>query len=533
MADHRVRRSRPVGATPEYDPGTKPSLRRKVKAFIARQFRTIRSWFPTITFVKKKQQPHYFDFSVPPESIGIRQRRGFVVRPNRQHLVRGPEQQGPGPINPEAVRMQRAVTEAATGCSQNGSIPESLVTTYRNTVESVAIGGDEIFDSFSDVIRGARQEVLIQTFSWEPNSPGVQKHIIPALRALQREAHQHPERFRLPLKIKILVNQARGPAAKFMKRKKGNRAPTIENLLPGFKPDRRLLDVRGGVHANRLTDGLHSKTVVADGCRAAITGANIQRRNHAGTEGRGLAAYDTGTVVRGEVGMALRSGFMHNWVRGLDARDKPNRQVRPLRYPPDFSRDPELTATPITVLTRKANPNIAERSIDCPQSQGLLTAINEAEKRIAIQSPNLNNAVLIKALATAVERGVKVELLLSKRFNEQRESAMGAGGTNAEAVSKLFQLCGHPNPNLDIRWYVPPGDTEPVEENKPGEGASHAKFASFDDHMVVVGSANMDNQSWYYADETSLAISGKDNTCYIRDRLFQPAFDRSQPVTNP
>ncbi len=140
--------------------------------------------------------------------------------------------------------------------------------------------------------------------------------------------------------------------------------------------------------------------------------------------------------------------------------------------------------------------------------------------------PNLNNPVLIKALVAAAHRGVKVELLLSKRFNEQRESALGAGGTNAKAVKKLKSLSKNSS-NLDIRWYVAPGGNEPVEENRSGDGASHAKFASFDDHMVVIGSSNQDNQSWYYADETSLAIAGRDNTVYVRDRLFQPAFDRS------
>lgn len=457
------------------------------------------------------------------KKIGLR--RSNALRYSRLPSIH--KRSAPGSINTAARPFQKAVSQIAEKFASKGTVPKELITTQRNAIEKVTIGGDEIFGSFGSVIRGAKEEVLIQTFSWEPNSPGVQEHIIPAIQALQAEAKRHPDSFSLPLKIRILVNQARGPAAKFMKRKKGNRAPTIENLLPNLgNIDKNLLNIKGGVHVNKLTDGLHSKTVIADGQRVAITGANVQKRNHATDEGSGLAAYDTGAVLRGEVGLSLRAGFEHNWERSLDAQDKPNKKLRRLSVSPDFDNDSTLTETPITVLTRKANIDPFNRSLANPQAQGFLTAIQNARNRISIQSPNLNNPVLIKALVAAAHRGVKVELLLSKRFNEQRESALGAGGTNAKAVKKLKSLSKNSS-NLDIRWYVAPGGNEPVEENRLGDGASHAKFASFDDHMVVIGSSNQDNQSWYYADETSLAIAGRDNTVYVRDRLFQPAFDRS------
>ncbi len=494
---------------------------------IAGRLRQIVKLSPLTSAFRQSRQESIHEGLPIPENKSIRQRRGHVQRKGRLPSLHKPVVIQPGDANKRALEFHASVSNAAGKYGNNGTIPKDLITTQRNAVESVAIGGEEIFGSFASVIKSARDEVLIQTFSWEPNSPGVQDHIIPAIKALQAEARAHPERFSLPLKIRILVNQARGPAAKFMKRKKGNRAPTVENLLPNLgKVNRQLLDIKGGIHINKLTDGLHTKTVVADGTRAAITGANVQKRNHANTERNGLAAYDTGTVVRGEVGQSLRAGFIHNWENGLDAKDKPNKKIRPQRRPPNFNLDHSLTNTPITVLTRKANPNISKRSLYSPQSQGLITAIRESRDKICIQSPNLNNPELIKELVGAAKRNVKVEILLSKRFNEQRESTVGAGGTNTEAVGKL-KLLSNNHPNLDIRWYVAPGGTTPVEENLLGDGASHAKFASFDDQMVVIGSANMDNQSWYYADETSLAIAGKDNTLYVKNRLFQPAFDRS------
>ncbi len=468
------------------------------------------------------QNPVSYSERPEPVRTPLGRRRAHVIRNRPLSSVRKPVQ--PGPVNHGARHLQSAVANAAKSYASRGSVPEHLITTKHNTIENVAIGGDEIFGDFAEVIKSARDEVLIQTFSWEPDSPGVQKQIVPAIQALQEEAKRHPERFKLPLKIRILVNQARGPAAKFMKRKKGNRPPTADYLLPNLgKIDRRLLDIKGGVHVNKMTDALHSKTIIADGYRAAITGANVQRRNHASDQGKGRSAFDTGLRFRGEAGEALRASFVNNWENGFNTKDKPNKKMRTLRQPPKMTG---LSETPITILTRKPNTNIADRSLKDPQGQGFIAAIRNAQSEVCIQSPNLNNPEIIKELVSAANRGVRVKLLLSKRFNEQRESATGAGGTNAQAVNTIRKLSAN-HPDIDIRWYVPPGETEAVEENKMGDGASHAKFACFDNQMAITGSTNMDNQSLYYADETSIAISGKDNTLYIKNRIFTPAFDRS------
>ena len=489
---------------------------------VAGRLRNIRRFSPLEKSLTPKRTASAHEERSESVDTPLQRRRAYAIRNKPLSGIRNPVQ--PGSINAEARPLQTAVATAAKQYARQGSVPEHLITTQHNAIEHVAIGGDEIFGDFAEVIKDAREEVLIQTFSWEPDSPGVQKHIVPAIQALQEEARQHPERFKLPLKIRILVNQARGPAARFMKRKKGNRPPTADYLLPNLgKVDRRLLDIKGGVHVNKITDALHSKTVVADGHRAVITGANVQRRNHASEQGNGKPAFDTGLKFRGEAGEALRESFVSNWESGLDARDQPNKKLKPLTLPKDMTG---LSVTPITVLTRKSNANITDRSLKNPQGQGFLAAIQNAEKEICIQSPNLNNPEIIKALVDASKRGVKIKLLLSKRFNEQRESAIGAGGTNAQAVNTIRKLSGN-NGNIDIRWYVPPGETEAVEENKVGDGASHAKFACFDNQMAITGSTNMDNQSIYYADETSISIAGRDNTLYIKDRIFSPAFDRA------
>ncbi|MRI31832.1 hypothetical protein EOPP23_02330 [Endozoicomonas sp. OPT23] len=489
---------------------------------IAGRLRELVRFSPLKRNLNVSQAPVSYSERPEPVETPLRRRRAHAIRNRPLPTVRKPVQ--PGPVNHEARYLQTVVSDAAKSHASKGSVPEHLITTHHNAIEHVAIGGDEIFGDFAEVIKSARDEILIQTFSWEPDSPGVQKQIVPAIKALQEEARRHPERFKLPLKIRILVNQARGPAAKFMKRKKGNRPPTADYLLPNLgKIDRRLLDIKGGVHVNKVTDALHSKTIVADGYRAAITGANVQRRNHASDQGKGRPAFDTGLRFRGEVGEALRTSFAHNWENGLDTKDRPNKKMRALRRPPKMTG---LSETPITVLSRRSNANIADRSLKDPQGQGFTAAIRNAHSEVCIQSPNLNNPEIIKELVDAANRGVQVKLLLSKRFNEQRESSTGAGGTNAQAVETIRKLSSN-NPSIDIRWYVPPGETEAVEENKMGDGASHAKFASFDDQMAITGSTNMDNQSIYYADETSIAISGKDNTLYIKNRIFTPAFDRS------
>jgi phosphatidylserine/phosphatidylglycerophosphate/cardiolipin synthase-like enzyme len=123
-----------------------------------------------------------------------------------------------------------------------------------------------------------------------------------------------------------------------------------------------------------------------------------------------------------------------------------------------------------------------------------------------MQTPNLNDDAAKTALIAAVQRGVLVDIVLAKGFNDSTEIAPGQGGTNVDNVAQLYDaLAGVPDicHRLRIRWYSRDG-LRPIEGN--GLYASHEKYTSVDDQVVIVGTANMDTQSWNNSRETNVLV---------------------------
>jgi phosphatidylserine/phosphatidylglycerophosphate/cardiolipin synthase-like enzyme len=74
-----------------------------------------------------------------------------------------------------------------------------------------------------------------------------------------------------------------------------------------------------------------------------------------------------------------------------------------------------------------------------------------------------------------------------------------------------------------VRWYSRAGATA-VFGN--GEYASHAKYSSIDDEVVVVGTANMDTQSWNNSREVNVVVDDAAVTQAWDAQLFDADFGR-------
>src|SRR5690606_22264670 len=151
-------------------------------------------------------------------------------------------------------------------------------------------------------------------------------------------------------------------------------------------------------------------------------------------------------------------------------------------------------------------------------------AFAAARSHIRIQTPNLNDDAAKAGLVDAVKRGVRVEIVLSKGFNDLTEQAPGQGGTNEENVAMLHEelaaagvtdICN----KLQIRWYSRDG-LYPIVGN--GIYASHAKYMSIDDTVVIVGTANMDTQSWNNSREVNIVVDDAVTTRAWDATLFLP-----------
>lgn len=135
--------------------------------------------------------------------------------------------------------------------------------------------------------------------------------------------------------------------------------------------------------------------------------------------------------------------------------------------------------TPVLVVGRKRNANPFNNRTDNTQDKAFLAAFEAAKRRIRIETPNINDDHAKKAILAAVERGVVVELVTSKKFNEGGESVPGQGGGNEKNVAELYAKLAERGAceRLVVRWYSFDG-REPVVGNGPR--ASHTKYATID-----------------------------------------------------
>lgn len=418
--------------------------------------------------------------------------------------------------------------------ARNGRVRPEKLTTDGNHVTGIQVGGDAIFDAQANLVRNAEHEVLIQTFAWDPTSPGAQS-VLDAL--LERASKPGPK-----LTVRLLINEGTGLAKKFMQmtsnnKGAGGRWPSDPDALIGnykhdpnfkYRPLLDKMDFEVRVHQHQGANAMHGKMVIVDDRYAATTGANVQARNHGDNP-----AYDMGVTLEGPAASGMRDAFVYNWNKSVNPDQKTHALSQDYAFPPSAAPAIAGAGTRISVVTRAPNANPLSRTVDNPQNQAFLSTIDGAQRDIAVMTPNLNADHVIDALARAADRNVKVRIIVSKEFNDARVAKPFGGGTNADAIARLKAKTRHPE-NLDIRYFQNPNAPEgaPVPSgNAAGNGASHAKLLIADRDVAIVGSANMDNSSWYYAGELNLVVQSPSTATDLNAKVFEPAWTRSPVAT--
>jgi len=269
---------------------------------------------------------------------------------------------------------------------------------------------------------------------------------------------------------------------------------------------------------------------VVDGVTAMIAGANPQTHHDLPGPWR-----DSGFVVEGEVARGLLSDFDHAWtddpteVHAVNG-ERADPWAIDHRVLPLPAGEAEL---PILIATRRRDWNPFSNRTDNTQDQAFLAAFDRAKKVIRVQTPNLNDDAAKKNLLAAARRGVTVQLVLSKGFNEGSEDKPGQGNGNSTNVRKLYQalfdewadgkLQQFPCDVLQVRWHSADGVTNVCGN---GDYASHAKYASIDDAVVIAGTANMDTQSWNNSREVNLVVDDPATTQGWDAAMFLDDFER-------
>lgn len=435
--------------------------------------------------------------------------------------------------------LQQSILNAVNSSAIRGSVRPELAVTQGNNLISADVGGDAIFSKQAELVKTAKEEVLIQTFAWDPNSAGA-KMILDSLATLADERPDGAEK----LAVRLMVDEGTGLAKKFMLMTSANKGKNTgpsrwssspEALVGNYKnsPDHKYakitekLDFQVRVYQHSSSNSLHSKSVVVDGAAAAMTGANVQSRNHGE-----MPAYDLGVTMSGPVASGLRDDFVSHWNAAVNP-DQKTQAMRLAPIPNATELDEPSEGVVMALLTRTPNWNVLHNGVSSPQNQGFIAAMSNAQKSIQVMTPNLNAPAVRDELVRAANRGVNVQILVSKGFNDERVKGFIAGGTNDESIRDIASRVKDKS-RLDIRYFQNPNhlETDPLPDgNTAGNGANHAKFMAVDGEVAIVGSSNMDKTSWHFSAETNAAILDTDATQSISDAIFAPAWNKSQPVT--
>lgn len=436
------------------------------------------------------------------------------------------------PVAPTcASDLMLAVLGPAQSVIDQGSVPPALFFTEENAAYADALTpGSASFPAMRELVATALAEVALQTYLWEDGSAAEQE-ILEGIQLLHERCRTSPSGYE-PVRLRILINAVSVWGSGLSM---GDIMPALAARLMALDLDPDLLAWEIAGHSHLTVGSLHSKTLVVDGRVAVVSGANVQHENDPG-----VSWMDAGFLIGGKIAEGLLADFADAWSRGsvwtcgstlgLDCTQPGAWDwYRVVDEPPG---DGGVPCRPMMASTRLADVNVFANDVDNPQDQSFLAAFDQALSSIRIETPNLNDDAVKAALLAAVRRGVRVDVVLAKGFEQVSESLPGQGGPNDENVAGLYQtLAGEGMSDrcdrLRIRWYSTDGIT-PVEGN--GAHANHTKFMSIDSRLAIVGSANMDTQSWNHSREVNIVVDDEATTATWESQVFLPHFAQSVVV---
>ncbi len=207
----------------------------------------------------------------------------------------------------------------------------------------------------------------------------------------------------------------------------------------------------------------HRKIVVVDGEVGYIGSQNIIGCESAeGLHNRELVARATGPVVR-----EMQAIFVGDWFLETE----------------EFLEEPDLFVSDLKpgVSIAQVLPSGPDYS-DAGLERLLVALIHRAHSKVVIATPYfVPSEPLLHALATAVQRGVSVEVLLSRR-TDNRLVRLAQGSYYAD----LLQA------GVILRHYT--------------ENFLHAKYVLVDEDVGLIGSSNLDIRSFLLNAEVTLVV---------------------------
>ncbi len=241
----------------------------------------------------------------------------------------------------------------------------------------------------------------------------------------------------------------------------------------------------------------HRKLIVVDSKRAFTGGLNIANEYsgfHLRRRSRGWR--DTGILLEGPIVNELFDTFKKSWATWGGERISFRRDGEGEKEKNKGKRKRGIPALPIFAYSRKGRKkmrSLLRYSIDHAQTRILLTTAYFIPRRR-----------LIEKLETAVRRGVTVRLLVPGKSDIPAASYAGKA-----FFSRLLKS------GIEIYTYL-------------GE-MLHAKTYLFDDCWSIIGSTNLDYQSFVYNDEGNVGILDSSFASEIA-RVFEKDLETSAKI---
>jgi phosphatidylserine/phosphatidylglycerophosphate/cardiolipin synthase-like enzyme len=392
------------------------------------------------------------------------------------------------------------------------------------------IDGPEIFGKWAALIEEAELEGDMQFYKWEPETDATET-ILAGIRTLQdrRKGEGASKAIIVRIVIDTSALSVAAPATE-------EHMPWVMERIEAYELDPRYIDLRFFVVERGFLNqfgNLHVKTMVVDGRVAIITGANPEHQHDFDKPWHDLATVFYGDIVGGvldDIDFTHRDA--QRWTCSSHSSDREACLVASEPFVHRQAQNPApVAANTCAVLALSRTPSvIANNAVDNPQDQAFLAAFNGATRVIKIETPNINDDAVKTAILDAVKRGVEVRLITSKEFNESSEGFVG--GPNGANVAELYRdlaLLGVSDAcsKLQVRWYSRDGQA-PIVGN--GAYASHTKYSSVDDQIVIVGTTNMDTASWNFSHELNLAIDDNAMAQKLNTQLFDADWGKAVVV---
>ncbi|HEY9855050.1 MAG TPA: phosphatidylserine/phosphatidylglycerophosphate/cardiolipin synthase family protein [Stenomitos sp.] len=322
------------------------------------------------------------------------------------------------------------------------------------------INGDEVFPQIHKLLDSAKERIDMEFFAFTDDPTG--REIGEKLIGKAKEGVQ----------VNVLVDKVSQLNSNLMKHLEDN-GVRVQRFTNGYQTPL--------LHANNITD--HRKIILVDGKAGMTGGMNLAERYE-------KYWHDVMVKFQGPSLQDVYSKFEANWkLSGGDA-------VRPIKL--DLA--PKGSHSVQVAVTSKNEREIRD---------SFLAAFKTAKENINVQSPYFIDEDMVKGLTEAAKRGVKVHVQVPSVGDNSAVDLM-----NRSVINQLRDA------NVDVYQY----DTMNYQVGKHDhvtDHFNHAKIATFDGKLSIIGTANMDHRSMAMSQEINLHVESEQFAKEIEERFFK------------